>query len=103
MNGFCDIIENRGALLRSDRHGFEVEIDVAPVFRSIGPAVVDLLTSAFPVSEQGLVTREALLSLSAVPLHARPTPSRSTRSSRGHRAPRRRRVPFVMLLPVSCQ
>ncbi len=70
MDGFCDIIENRGVLLRSDEWGFEVEVDVSPVFRSIGPAVVELLTSAFPVSEQGLLVREALLYLSAVPLHA---------------------------------
>ena len=69
MNGFCDIIENHGALHRSDSRGFEVELEVTPVFGVIGPRVVDLLTSAFPVSERGLMVREALLYLTAVPQH----------------------------------
>ncbi len=70
MNGFSDIIQSRGALLRSDDEGFEVEVDVSPVLHLIEPSVVQLLTSGFPVSEEGLVLREGLLYLSAAPLRA---------------------------------
>ncbi len=70
LDGFCDIIENHGVLHASDASGFAFELNVDPVFQALAPTVVALLTDEFPVTVEGLLIREALLYLSAIPLHS---------------------------------
>lgn len=70
LDGFCDIIENHGVLHASGASGFAIDLDVDPVFRELAPTVDAMLTEEFSVSHEGLVIREALLYLSAIPLHS---------------------------------
>jgi hypothetical protein len=70
LHGFCDVIDRRGFLRASTPAGFDVIVTGHELFRDLAPRFDQIVMDRFGLSPQGLAIREALLFLSAVPLHA---------------------------------
>jgi hypothetical protein len=70
LHGFCDVIDRRGFLGASTPAGFDVIVTGHELFRSFAPRFDQVVMDRFGLSPYGLAIREALLFLSAVPLHA---------------------------------